>query len=394
MTSTCSSSQEGQEDQQCLCPALLPVLAAAARVVPCVQSSRVMQRSLTSLARTLGHADSAHTAARSSPVTMDERVAQLAFSTRHLTYPHYGVSLQLQYKECYIIHSGQHAVDYTGLRLWPGAHLLAHFILDSHHSQHSLQGQVVCELGAGLGLCGLLVARYANHVALTDRVQAVLDVIDRNIALNQLTAAASSHALEWSGSGARSLLASPMLNAPVSIVIAADVIYPDTADESMHALFDTVTALLSAAPSSTFAPSTSPLYGRFVLSYVNRSAATCRRFLHIGHSHHYTATHISQSTFLFDDQQRQQMSTELQQLHGYILLFERTDERRQETSSMAWLETEPFASMMTSEKNRVEERARQHWTEAADEDDTNVLPMSGYEEEAGLSAQHEQSVTV
>ena len=329
------------------------------------------------------------------PLAMDDRVAQLAYSTRHLTYPHYNVCLQLHYKECYIIQSGQHAVDYTGLRIWPGAHLLAYFLLHSQHSQHSLHGQVVCELGAGVGLCGLLAARYARTVLLTDRVQAVLDVIERNIALNQLSAIALSHVLEWSSNSARSLLASMPPLSPFSVVVAADVIYPDTTDDSIHALFDTVTSLLYSVSSSTSASSASPLYGRFVLSYVNRSATTCRRFLHIAHSHHYTATHVPQSTYRVDKQQQQHMDTELQHLMGYILIFSRVHETQQEGESVDWLKEEPFASMMTSEQgeNEVCERQQQQ-SVVVEDDEATALPMSGYEGEIVVAVNDEQSVGV
>ena len=318
-------------------------------------------------------------------------MAQLAYSTRQLTFAHYDVSLQLHYKECYIIHSGQHAADYTGLRLWPGAHLLAHFLLHSQHYQHSLQAQTVCELGAGVGLCGLLAGRYARHVLLTDRVQAVLDVIDRNIALNRLSTTASSHMLEWGSNGTSSLLTSMQQHCPVSVVIAADVIYPDTTNDSMHALFDTVTQLLSSsAPSvSTAASSPSPLYGRFVLSYVNRSSSTCRRFLHIAHSHHFIATHVPQSVYLVDSQQQQTIKTELQQLHGYILLFDRLDEQQQTTDGAGWLEVEPFVSMMASERDEGEDgdSGRQSQAGAAecdDGDEASVLPMGGYGDDAAV----------
>lgn len=328
-------------------------------------------------------------------VTMDERVAQLAYSTRHLTYPHYNVSLQLHYKECYIIQSGQHAVDYTGMRVWPGAHLLTHFLLHSQHTEHSLHQQLVCELGAGVGLCGLTAALYARRVVLTDRVGAVLAVIDRNIALNRLSTTASSHVLEWGSSSARCLIESLQLPSPVSVVIAADVVYPDTTDDSIHALFDTVTTLLSSSSSSASASSCSPLHGRFVLSYVNRSAATCRRFLHIAHSHHYTATHVPLSTYLVDTQQQQAMSTELQQLHGYILLFERVDEQQWVAGEVGWMEEEPYVSMMASERNGGGESEQQQRAVVADEDESNELPMSGWdEEEVALSGQHQQSAAV
>ena len=67
---------------------------------------------------------------------MEDVVAQLPFT---VTRPLRSVPLQLMVKDCYIIRSGQHAVDYTGLRVWPGAHLLTRFLLQAGKGHSALQ---------------------------------------------------------------------------------------------------------------------------------------------------------------------------------------------------------------------------------------------------------------
>eukprot|EP00002_Diphylleia_rotans_P011370 TRINITY_DN2248_c0_g1_i2.p1 TRINITY_DN2248_c0_g1~~TRINITY_DN2248_c0_g1_i2.p1 ORF type:complete len:178 (-),score=34.91 TRINITY_DN2248_c0_g1_i2:475-1008(-) len=73
--------------------------------------------------------------------------------------------------------------DLTGQILWPAADVLAYYI--STHSE-MFQSKKVLELGAGVGLCALMVAKYcgATHVTLTDHNEVVMDIIRKNIDLN------------------------------------------------------------------------------------------------------------------------------------------------------------------------------------------------------------------
>ena len=72
--------------------------------------------------------------------------------------------------------------DLTGQILWPAARLLAGYLAEN---PATLRGcRCACELGAGLGLVGLLAAQ-ACPVVLTDHSDVVLRVLSRNAELNQ-----------------------------------------------------------------------------------------------------------------------------------------------------------------------------------------------------------------
>ena len=72
--------------------------------------------------------------------------------------------------------------DLTGQILWPAASLLADY-LAAHDT--ILKGcSCACELGAGLGLVGLLAAQTCP-VVLTDHNDVVLKVLGRNAELNK-----------------------------------------------------------------------------------------------------------------------------------------------------------------------------------------------------------------
>ena len=72
--------------------------------------------------------------------------------------------------------------DLTGQILWPAASLLAKYLAAN---EAVLQGcNCACELGAGLGLVGLVAAQTCP-VVLTDHNSVVLRVLAKNAALNQ-----------------------------------------------------------------------------------------------------------------------------------------------------------------------------------------------------------------
>jgi hypothetical protein len=76
------------------------------------------------------------------------------------------LSLRLRFKDAYILRAG--SCDFTGLRVWPGAELLAGF-LHTAGQKGLLAGLSTVELGAGVGLAGLVAAYYMQHTILTDR---------------------------------------------------------------------------------------------------------------------------------------------------------------------------------------------------------------------------------
>ena len=72
--------------------------------------------------------------------------------------------------------------DLTGQILWPAATLLANYI--ATHPSILRACSCAVELGAGLGLVGLLAAQ-SCPVVLTDHNDVVLRVLQRNAELNQ-----------------------------------------------------------------------------------------------------------------------------------------------------------------------------------------------------------------
>src|ERR1700730_10528013 len=104
----------------------------------------------------------------------DDNISQSGVNTTSITIPiPIPIPLIISYKDTYIIRTTRSAdnnnkYDYTGLRAWQGAFLLCAYIsydyqkfLDnaSIHHDHHINGTVtIIELGAGVGICGLLLA--------------------------------------------------------------------------------------------------------------------------------------------------------------------------------------------------------------------------------------------
>ena len=72
----------------------------------------------------------------------------------------------------------------TGLGMWKGADVLAEFLIQN---RDLIQNKRVLELGAGVGLCGLVAARLgASHVIMTDGDTSVLSNMRYNIQQNMI----------------------------------------------------------------------------------------------------------------------------------------------------------------------------------------------------------------
>ncbi|BBN03411.1 methyltransferase-like protein 22 [Marchantia polymorpha subsp. ruderalis] len=147
----------------------------------------------------------------------------------------------------------------VGLQVWKGALLLSDFILDSITTNESFKDTVVLELGAGTGLTGIIMARYARLVFITDRGTENLDNCTRNLMLNSSSLRQGENSvrvreLDWhnpwppvnSGSSEANSTYhwSPddlRIAEEVSVLLAADVVYsPDLTD----AFFSVLKALM------------------------------------------------------------------------------------------------------------------------------------------------------
>jgi hypothetical protein len=139
------------------------------------------------------------------------------------------------------------------MQVWRGSCVLADYI-ETH--AHELQQTVVVELGCGVGAAGLVAARHASRVFLTDAGCDILQNCDENRRANGLALVATVRRLDWMDppewlfeGGADGCAAAPFgwsaddvhAAGQAQILLAADVVYDNTLTEAFMRI---ATALL------------------------------------------------------------------------------------------------------------------------------------------------------
>ena len=162
--------------------------------------------------------------------------------------------------------------DHTGHSAWSAMPLLVTHLLraDVQQRLQETPDMSVVELGAGLGVPGLLCARNVANVTLTDNNPRVLRRLERSVLLNAATFRCpekiSVRSLEWGEAHVPQELAGT-----VSLILASDCVYDTLA---CHRLFETAAALLTCD-------------GMMLMAYVSRwqevdnalaSVASCAGF--------------------------------------------------------------------------------------------------------------------
>ncbi|KAL1524479.1 hypothetical protein AB1Y20_019373 [Prymnesium parvum] len=143
--------------------------------------------------------------------------------------------------------------DCTGHAAWHGLGMLVDALCTPLGEKLCSDASHVLELGAGLGVPGLLAGRWAGRLTLTDNNEAVLERLRRSVCANErwlrLPALARVERLEWG------LLHVPVhLRETVDLLLAADCVY---SSEGASRLLETAAALLTPS-------------GRMLLAYVCR----------------------------------------------------------------------------------------------------------------------------
>ncbi|KZV56096.1 Developmentally regulated G-protein 1 isoform 1 [Dorcoceras hygrometricum] len=158
-----------------------------------------------------------------------------------------------------IQHHVTSSIPSVGLQVWRAELVLADFVLHMMYNHSKFDGIVAVELGAGTGLIGMLLARAANTVFITDHGDEVLGNCVKNVHLNARLfhekASVYVRELDWNSWPPKDIENSSSQRSygwivseveelnRVTLLVAADVIY---SDDLTDALFSILEILLSA----------------------------------------------------------------------------------------------------------------------------------------------------
>eukprot|EP00727_Mastigamoeba_balamuthi_P009863 m51a1_g55 hypothetical protein (308) ;mRNA; f:176186-177315 len=119
----------------------------------------------------------------------------------------------------------------VGLATWPAGFFIAEWALGTDAGRAAVQGKRVLELGAGVGVAGIAIARLgsASSVAMSDFLPSVLDNLHVNAALNSCEQSTRVLCLDWDSAAC--------CYPECDVALAADCVYdPDLAASLSKAL--------------------------------------------------------------------------------------------------------------------------------------------------------------
>jgi len=178
----------------------------------------------------------------------------------------------------------------TGLIVWPAAQLLCKYLYHEYRkNQNFFKGKSMIELGAGLGLCGLICSSFgAKFTVVTDKSSEVLQLLRTNIKRNfGHTDKVVCHKLQWGVDLDKRL--EEMECESFDLILGSDLVYNDV---SLNPLCETVSKLISKRGKQC----------EFWLTYVSRDIHLDTKFSQCIKSHMLQLDEIPLSYFLQADE--------------------------------------------------------------------------------------------
>ena len=151
-------------------------------------------------------------------------------------------------------------LDSTGLTVWRASENLCNWMVEN---RDYFEGKTVCELGAGLGLVSILLAKLnvtEEPIICTDGDDISINLLEDNIERNDCEAKVIAQKLFW-GEGHEAFIEE---HPNIDVILAADVVYEEY---HLEAILSTVLAIFKSRDADD---ATSV---KFILSYARRHVA-------------------------------------------------------------------------------------------------------------------------
>ncbi|EFA80249.1 hypothetical protein PPL_07074 [Heterostelium album PN500] len=161
----------------------------------------------------------------------------------------------------YVLNSASTDYDLTGQVIWPAAKMLTRYIVNNSNIYDP--NNPILEVGSGVGVCGLFLARLGKRCILSDYNDIVVDLLKMNIEQSTKDGYPTCECikLDWSNqSDIENTFKQSTNSEGFDTIIGSDVVYWQS---SIEPLFQTVNQLLSHKESSSF-----------ILCYQSRSSQT------------------------------------------------------------------------------------------------------------------------
>jgi 2-polyprenyl-3-methyl-5-hydroxy-6-metoxy-1,4-benzoquinol methylase len=116
----------------------------------------------------------------------------------------------------------------TGIGCWLSSYVMIPWLIQN---KEILKGKKILELGAGVGICGIVAASFSPlDVTISDHDTEIIDLISRNIERNttQMPIRPKAKMMEWCDDEKKETY---------DVIIASDCIYKSTADSFLSAVF-------------------------------------------------------------------------------------------------------------------------------------------------------------